>query len=237
MVLVSEFAGASIEQQQLCWANKPLKVRIATSLQLLACMLLAMDELGSLPVPQLYRDFKAGNTTYDDRLGLFRLIDFGLLIAADKSNFFPGCTVSHIAPEMAAPQPGCSSSRALCTPEGMAAATSSASDIWALFLTALKVMLGELPAQLNYDAFEELNGQKLGTQLFCESLAAWSPCRCPQLKRLAASHPLVADLFSCGLAADPAQRLTVQQALQHAALAEVVQQMQQRVADAEAVVK
>lgn len=53
-ILVSEYAGVSIEQQQLCWANEPLKVRIATSLQMLACMLLATEELQSLPVPQLH---------------------------------------------------------------------------------------------------------------------------------------------------------------------------------------
>jgi serine/threonine protein kinase len=228
-ILISEYAGVSVEQLQPCWANEPLKVRVLKATQMLSCMLLAMRELASLPVPQLHRDFKSGNITWDEQLSLFRLIDYGLMIAADKSKFFPGCTISHIAPEMVLPQQPGGSKRPLCTAAGMAAATSSASDIWALFLTALRVLLGELPAPLNYHVFEELNGSQRGAQLFCDSLTAWSPDRCPQLRHLAAAYPQVAEVFKAGLAADPAQRLTVQQALQHEALADVVQEMQQRV--------
>jgi hypothetical protein len=118
----------------------------------------------------------------------------------------------------------------------MAAVTSPALDVWALFLTALQVVLVDLPAQLDYETFEELNGEILGAQMFCEFLATWDPKSCPQLRHLAETHPLVADLFTCGLAADPAERITVQQALQHPALADAVAAMQQRVADAAPVV-
>jgi serine/threonine protein kinase len=240
IVLVSEFAGYSVEQLQQLWAQEPLKARVTMALQLLACMLLALQELGSLTKPQIYRDFKSGNITYDAQLGLFRLIDFGLMIEANKSNFFPGSTISHVAPEMVKPktQPdgSGSSSRPLCTAAGMAAVTSPAIDVWALFLTALQVVLVDLPAQLDYETFEELNGQILGAQMFCEFLATWDPSSCPQLRHLAETYPLVADLFKCGLAADPAESVTVQQVLQHPALVDVVAAMRQRVADAAPVV-
>jgi serine/threonine protein kinase len=239
IVLVSEFAGYSIEQLQQLWLHEPLKARVTMAQQLLACMLLALQELGSLPTPQIYRDFKIGNITYDAQLGLFRLIDFGLMIAANKSNFFPGCTISHVAPEMVKPKTmpdGSSFSRPLCTSAGMAAVTSAAIDVWALFLTALQVVLVDLPAQLDFETFEELNGEILGAQMFCEFLGTWDSSSCPQIRHLAETHPLVADLFKCGLAADPAERITVQQALQHPALADIVAAMQQRVVAAAPVV-
>jgi hypothetical protein len=239
IVLVSEFAGYSIEQLQQLWLHEPLKARVTMAQQLLACMLLALQELGRLPTPQIYRDFKIGNITYDAQLGLFRLIDFGLMIAADKSHFFPGCTISHVAPEMVKPKTlpdGSCISRPLCKSAGMAAVTTPALDVWALFLTALQVVLVDLPAQLDFETFEELNGEILGAQMFCEFLGTWDSSSCPQLKHLAEMHPLVADLFKRGLAADPAERITVQQALQHPALVDIVAAMQQRVVDAAPVV-
>jgi serine/threonine protein kinase len=129
----------------------------------------------------------------------------------------------------------------------MAAATSPASDVWALFLTALMpVLFGKLPRALERlsKALKQQQGEALkqqqgeaGRQAFLEAVASWKPADSIQLMAIAMTHLEMADLFARGLAADPADRITVQQALQHPALADVVAQWQRVAAAAPGVAK
>lgn len=41
-----------------------------------------------------YRDFKPDNVVYDMGSGLFRLIDFGLVVSDDLSDFFDAATIT-----------------------------------------------------------------------------------------------------------------------------------------------
>jgi serine/threonine protein kinase len=233
-VLVSQYAGVSIEQLMLEWKDDYMPARVGRAQQLLACMLLGLDELSKLPNAQIYGDFKLGNITYDKELQLFRLIDFGLMTAADKSNFSAGFTITHVAPEQAAALLSCQGKSVVDCNNAMATATSAASDVWALFLTALMpVLFGKLPRALEKlsKALKQQQGEA-GRQAFLEAVAAWKPADSRQLMAIAVTHPDMADLFARGLAADPADRITVQQALQHPALADVVAQCRQRVAAA-----
>jgi serine/threonine protein kinase len=88
IVLVSQYAGTNIEQLVFRqWRHQDQAVLLERAKQVLVCMLLGLDELSRLKVAQLYRDFKTGNMTYDEELDIFRIIDFGLMIAADKSDY------------------------------------------------------------------------------------------------------------------------------------------------------
>jgi serine/threonine protein kinase len=237
IVLVSQYAGTSVEQLMEEWQQERMPARVGRAQQLLACMLLGLDELSKLQQPQIYRDFKLGNITYDEDLQLFKLIDFGLMMAADKSDYGFCGTLTHIAPEQAKLLLS-SSGQCKDSKQTAATATSPASDVWALFLTALMLVLNrKLPSQLQ--ALSEGLSQQQGDaqkKVFVAAVAAWNPAQCMQLVTLECTEPGMADLFKRGLAADPADRITVQQALQDPALDDAVEQCKQRVEAAAPVV-
>jgi serine/threonine protein kinase len=211
--IISQYGGTSLQQllgTSWCDSSQGITKRISKARDMLACIALALVQLASLPVPRLHRDNKPGNIVFDAASGLYRLIDFGTMIQADKADFFTGLTFAYIEPAMA--QPFGSSRFAVITREGQQAATSSASDIWALCLVALEIVLARLPFELDYAVW--YFGERKEVE-FLNTLAVWEPWRSTDLSAVAAIDPVAADLLRHGLARDPAQRLTLHQLLRH----------------------
>jgi serine/threonine protein kinase len=211
--IFSQYGGNSLQNLLgLPWCDSRVnfRTRISKAGDMLACIALALEQLAALPVPRIHRDIKPGNIVFDSASGVYRLIDFGTMIRADKADFFTGFTFAYLEPAMA--QSSGSGRFALVTKEGQAAATSAASDIWALCLVALEMMLARLPFELDYEGWY-FGGHRKAE--FLDALAAWDPWDSTDLSALAMADPAAADLLRRGLARDPAKRLTLQQLLQH----------------------
>jgi serine/threonine protein kinase len=206
---------------------------------MLACIGLALQEMAKAGC--MHRDIKPGNISVHSSTGSYRLLDTDLSMRTDSpASFFPGYTFAYIDPAMARVMP--SGDYAIASFEGQAAATSHASDVWALSLVALLMMLRRVPAELDFENYYTGEDARLD---FLDALTDWDNTHCLELTSVSISSKPAADLLRRGLAGDPEQRLTLEQLLQHPFIASRVakfrklatqqqaatQRQQQRIAD------
>jgi serine/threonine protein kinase len=157
-LLVSQFGGDSWQHLFDSWQHLfdsedfegHMPVRVEMAGDMLACVGLALKQMHA--AGYIHRDIKLGNIVYDCKSGTSRLIDCGISVRSDLSNFFVGYTFAYLDPAMAQRMPD--GRYAFESLEGQAAATSPAGDIWALCLVALQVMMRGLPDMLDYEGSE-----------------------------------------------------------------------------------
>jgi serine/threonine protein kinase len=178
--------------------------RINMAGDMLACIGLGLQQMAK--TGRMHRDIKPGNVSFHATTGAYRMLDFGISIGPKAEDYFNGCTFAYIEPAMARVMPDGLYSYA--SYEAQAEATSPASDIWALCLTALQMLLRRLPDVLDY-------GGEYARLDYLGALAAWDPARCKDLKLVATFSKPAAGLLRRGLARNAEQRLTLQQLLEH----------------------
>jgi serine/threonine protein kinase len=208
-VMVSQWGGDSLQ----CLLEVPgfggtFDSRVNMADDMLACIGLGLQQMAK--TGRIHRDIKPGNVSFHAATGSYRLLDFGISIRPQHEDFFQGFTFAYVEPSMALVTPD--GQYAMASREGQAAATSLASDIWALCLTALQMLLRRLPDVLDY---ERCYGGEEARLDYLDALAAWDPTTCKDLNRVATFSKPAADLLRRGLARDAEQRLTLQQLLEH----------------------
>jgi serine/threonine protein kinase len=167
----------------------------------------------------VYRDLKPENVLIDPSKRCVSLIDCGCLTPASGEGFFVACSLAYLAPEQAMP--------VYCNDVEMhLAALSIKQDSYLVGRLGMDVML-PLRRQLDWAYCNQQDEDSIVAYLQAVEAADWKQ----ELGMLrAAGLAATADLQAALLAANPEQRPTAAQALQHPCLAEAVAGMEAVVA-------